>query len=674
MRRAIVFVVAAKVAGLVLLFDWSGKALDAVDLPKTLWSRGCEWLLVGLIVAALLRFGPGIIPRTWIHVFVLAYVFVVCLAAFMAADPYVALYGAPGRYLGLTFVLDMAVLYLAIAVAFKTIRDWATLAGFFALAWMGTTLYAMAQYLGQDPYPWTINPRDRPFGTLGNPDMFGHLLSASFGAFSGAAIVWRRRATVVAAGAATFALADLGLIAIVATRAAILGILGALVGILLLVVGQNRERLRVGGRPILAAVGVVAVAGLVLFASPLGSRVRSLISDDEAIRSRLVVYGGSFTAFADRPILGWGPDNIGVIWPQYRQPGSAQFSGPERTNNSAHDWVLQTLATTGVLGLVALLALLYVSHRNLLGGAMASHTIAGPLFVSSLAYWADGLASVGSVGVDWLPWVVFGAVAAMTGAPVPEPHGVPAVGAVVWLAPLLSAVVATTGINALRASQDALRASQAFDLKQVDVALEAGRAASTRDPGRADYWNQLGRALYLAKRWDDAAQAFDAAAARAPYESNYFDNLALTRLQQAAAGGEDARRRSAEAIEAAQKGVHADPNSAPPNATLAGIAFQLGQYDLAQDAIARAIALFPANHDYYDLQARAYLAQGRWADAETSALRGIDIENTVQLQLVRARALVELGRKEQARAVLDDILRRDPINSAARTLRQQIQE
>ena len=57
-----------------------------------------------------------IFPRTRLHLIAAAFVLASAIWALFAENTYLALYGDRDRYLGLTFVVDMAVLYLAVAV------------------------------------------------------------------------------------------------------------------------------------------------------------------------------------------------------------------------------------------------------------------------------------------------------------------------------------------------------------------------------------------------------------------------------------------------------------------------------------------------------------------------------------------------------------------------------
>src|SRR5207249_11892273 len=112
--------------GILLIFDVNG--LQAFDFPKSLFSRAIEWLLLGVLVAAVIQHGTGIIPRTRLHLIAVGFVLAQAISGLFAENSYIALFGDRDRYLGLTFVIDMAVLYFAVAVGVRRGFDWAILA------------------------------------------------------------------------------------------------------------------------------------------------------------------------------------------------------------------------------------------------------------------------------------------------------------------------------------------------------------------------------------------------------------------------------------------------------------------------------------------------------------------------------------------------------------------
>src|SRR6266550_7335010 len=226
LRSLMVVLIALKVLGLVLLFDWSQRAVDVFDLPKSLFSRSVEWLILGLLLIALLRWGSSILPRSPLHFLVAALAVAYLVAALAAEDRYVALFGERGRYLGLTFLIDMLVLYVAVAVAFRTVRDWAILSLAVGVAVIVSSAYAWIQFTGWDPIAWqVVGSESRPFSTVGNPNTYGHFLSVALGPAAGLAVLyaarWSKPVRLVAGALTLGILVTTG---IVATRGAVLGI------------------------------------------------------------------------------------------------------------------------------------------------------------------------------------------------------------------------------------------------------------------------------------------------------------------------------------------------------------------------------------------------------------------------------------------------------------------
>src|SRR5204862_4463524 len=196
-RRALLWLAALKILALVLVFDPAGAV--PFDLPKSLASRALEWAIAAVLLFALLTYGRGIVPRTRLHGAVAALAGTSAIAALLAAEPYIALFGEQDRYLGLTYLGDMLLLYLAIAVAARAAKDIVPLLGAIGLAGIVAGGYALMQALGADPFTWAVDPRSRPFATFGNPDQFGHFIAVAFGVAVGALIAATRpRARAIA--------------------------------------------------------------------------------------------------------------------------------------------------------------------------------------------------------------------------------------------------------------------------------------------------------------------------------------------------------------------------------------------------------------------------------------------------------------------------------------------
>ncbi|HEV8655805.1 MAG TPA: O-antigen ligase family protein [Candidatus Limnocylindria bacterium] len=580
--RALLVLCALKIALLIVTFDPSG--LIAFDLPKSLASRATACPIAIVLAILLIEHGRSIVPRSRLHVAVVGVVATWLIAATVAQDRYLALFGEDDRYLGLTYLADMTILYVACAVAVRDVRDAKLLFAAIAIGAAVSLGYAGAQAIGADPFWWQDAPATRPFSTFGNPDHFGHFLSVLFGLSFGAAVAARG-----VVGIATGALgvgASLAAASIVATRGTALGIIASVV--VAPIAARARWRAVVGS----AVIWLALVA--IFTTTPLGERVRATLAGAQ-MEDRATVYAASLRAFAARPIAGYGPDNFRIAYAQHR-PSPAEVPSATTPQSSAHNWILDAAVMTGSLGLIALLALVVVGTVDLIALARRLPGVGLPLLLCWCAYWAHALVAVGSIAIGWVPPVALGvAVGLGPRAPLQRIRRVPR-----WasaLALIATIVVAATGARVFLANRDALVMEHASAVGDARGALVAAESAVTRDSARAENWNRLGIALDGLELWRASLDAYREAAARRPYEPIYWANVARSHARLALAG--DAGAREA-AIAAARRAVDADPNSAVAHSVLSEIATAFGMCDLA-----RSEAAIAATFGRTDLVARA---------------------------------------------------------------------
>lgn len=578
--RVLIACVVLKITGLVILFSWDGQF--GFDVPKALWSRALEWPTAGALALALYRHGPALIPRTRFHLVVAGFVLVNVISLLFAENTYIAMYGERNRYLGLTNVIDLALLYFAIVVAFRRPRDWALLWSAAGGAVLVAVAYGVVQSRGLDPISWTTNPQVRPFGTIGNPDQYGHLLAATVAACAAIAFVSSRhilRYTAIGLGSAS-----LGMLAIIGTRGSLVAAGSALLfggAVSLVSLGRAartspKARLGIVGGGI--GVGIALLAALAL--TPTGWR---LLSSAETA-DRVLIWRGSWSAFLERPLFGWGPDSLAAAFGRTRPEGmESVFPQGFLFSDQAHNWILQALATTGVVGTLALVALVAGATALLVReGRGPSAVFAWPLILVALAYWVNALTSPESVSVGWIPWVVFaGATWLASEAPVtlPAVRRLPMpVAAGVLGAALL---IATSGWNAYRANAEIVRAVIAYP-GDAAVTIAAASSAIALDPGRGDYYNYLGLGLQLRGQFASAAAQFEDATRRVPYQPAYWINLSRARMFQVQSGDQSGGGARA-ALAAAQRGVDVDPRLHSAHRNYAEVALALGDADLAFD-------------------------------------------------------------------------------------------
>ena len=406
----------------------------------------------------------------------------------------------------------------------------------------------------------------------------------------------------------------------------------------------------------------------VLAGSPLGVRVAATLGGTAVIRDRLLEWEAAARATAARPLLGFGPDSFLVAWPAYRPAELVPIVGPGLSLDSAHNWVLQTATTTGLLGLAVTLATLVAFSIVLVRvGLVRNGTVAGIIVVALASYWSHALVSVGTIGVDWVPWLGYGATTALAsaGSPPRALRRMPLWSSIVLVA--LALAIGAIGVRAFDANVEARRARDASDLRQGDVAVEHANKAVGLDAGRADYWNELGRAYFAAQRWKDAAGAFDGAIRRAPYAATYRSNLGRA-LAQMSLAGDMSRGGPDAAMEAARAAVQLDPNEPVTHVGLAQIASSLGQFDVALTAAVDAIALFPMDPSYDTLVAGAAPRVADTALVRNELERALSLKDSARLRITLGTAALRAGDRQVALDSARRALALDPNNADARAL------
>jgi cytochrome c-type biogenesis protein CcmH/NrfG len=288
--------------------------------------------------------------------------------------------------------------------------------------------------------------------------------------------------------------------------------------------------------------------------------------------------------------------------------------------------------------------------------------LAGPLLLASAAYWADGLVSVNTIGVDWFPWLAFGAAAAIgskSAEPIPAIRAVPAFASVGIL--LLATIGGSWGLVALSASEEIWQARILWSAGYT-ASIEHAEEAVRQDPGRADYWNWLGLTRERAQAWRLSADAYAEAARRAPYNPRFWSNLALSRARQALANDLSTGAPSA-ALSAARRAVDVDPNNPEANAVLSQIATEFGQPDLGLSAAVTAVVLYPIDASYDGVVLRAARDAMDLTTAMASLERALKTKDSVLIRVAAGEIALRMGDTATARVHAARAAQFDPNNA-----------
>lgn len=669
-RELALVLVCVEIAIFILVFDPS--VLNVFDLTKASFTHALAWGLLGTLVV--IAIGDGIrIPLSPLFVAFYALVATQVLTTITAENQYVALYGEVGRYLGLTThaVLGLMAVAIAVSIDYPRRTPW--------LAWAigaGATLaglYAIQQALGLDPVQWVdFDPRVRPFSSFGNADFYGQFLAVVvIGCV--AVLTFGRQPRWLKVLVGLLGIMALWLMLIVQTRGSFVGVVAG--GAIIAALWLRRSDL---SRRSLTRFGLVVAAALVLVAvglvtTPLGGRIVDTARGEALVRDRQLLYQSAFQMFLDHPVVGIGFENFAVAYPRYQQAEYMTITGVNSTNTSAHNWILHVAATTGIVGLVANFALLAVFALHTWRRARDADS-AGVLvaFAASASYYGSGIVLPGAQSIQWIPWVCVGVALASElrsarVVPALPPLRLPAILKLLIVIGLAS--VAFGQLGSLQANRAAKAAQTALGGGNAARAVEMARVATTVDPGRAVYWNDLGRSLELVPDLAGARNAYRQATSRSPYTPAFWWNLG--RMEQEFAKQNEPGAREA-AYDVMRRAIAANPQNPESFDRFARMQFALTDYTGALESERQAIALFPTIPGYYTVASEA-ARQLRDTEGAIDLLRkGIAATESNDLRVMLARRFIEANRLPEARGVLREALAKEPTNAAALDLQRQI--
>ena len=369
---------------------------------KAVWSRASIEIVFALWAALALADPAARPPRSPLLAIVGAGAAVALLAAAAGADFQRSLWSSYERMQGVVDLLHWFAFFTVLVSVLRTECAWRRLLVLNLAAGTVLVLLVVARSLDFDlPFYGDLpEPRRlRSAGPLGNPVVLGAYLAVNVLmalGFAAAAVPGRDTGGVDAgpagrwrAAAAWAAVAALHLWGLVLAGSA-----GAFAGLLagLAFAGAGYAVLAPGGRrraALLAAggLGVAVVAGL-LAIDPGGAVAQwvhhptvqlldKLDPEHPSLKGRLAAWRMSLAGFAERPLLGWGPENFDVVFGRYATGYGAAMAGHDRP----HGTLFEVAATTGAAGLAAWLALWAATFA---AAWRAARGLAGPMQVLAL--------------------------------------------------------------------------------------------------------------------------------------------------------------------------------------------------------------------------------------------------------------------------------------------------
>jgi O-antigen ligase len=253
-------------------------------------------------------------------------------------------WGTPARGSGIFNLAHYTLFYFYILMLAKISGNWISSLTK-SLIWIGTvaSAYALAVRIGF-PRLFAESYWPRPSSFMGNPIFFASFLIVPI--FLAVLIAITEERKLWRWIYAVLAVLMLAGVYVSKTRGAYVGLAGGIFAAALWYfwfTAKNKTK-KVG----LAGLLLVAVA--VIFA---GAHYKFTDNDSQA---RLIQWKSALRGFSERPVLGTGPENYYIVANEYFNPVIYNFDS-EWWDKPHNTW-LETLVTTGVLGLAAYLVVL----------------------------------------------------------------------------------------------------------------------------------------------------------------------------------------------------------------------------------------------------------------------------------------------------------------------------
>jgi len=324
---------------------------DQYVLPKLLLGRLLVAVLLVLYCARAAAGRALVIRRTPLDIPLLLFVASAALSTVFAENRNVAVFGTYTRYDGLLTLFTFALLYW---LAVQSLADADEARALMRVVLTGGYVVAVVAILQSLHDTVELGAFAPAYGTMGNPNVLGAFLAMAIAVgvteLLVAETVWSRILLInvlIVTGIA---------IVLSYSRSSWLATSVAV----LLVAAARPTRLRVLAwlAPVVVVLLVVLAAGQL--EAPLTSRVSTIVDPRTIETSRGHIWADSLRLIASRPIIGYGPDNVGLVFPRFQTgdwglTNSLALGGVRQPIDKTHAELLQVAATQGVLGVVAYL-------------------------------------------------------------------------------------------------------------------------------------------------------------------------------------------------------------------------------------------------------------------------------------------------------------------------------
>jgi len=304
------------------------------------------------------------------------------LAAVLGVNPYQSFWGSYERMDGLFHLFLLGLFFALVTVILRKRVDWLVL---FHSSMICSVFVGTYAWLNQFQFKLPVLQNGYG-GTIGNPDFLGVYLMLNIFIAAAAFILDKenknRYRLYVVLGAL-----DVLLLFANAARGSILGFIIGTIILALFALPKLDKKWRWG--VVAALLAGLLLAGAVYFQRDAAwvkkvnfiNRFAAISLQDQNVANRLRVWKVAFTAFQDRPLLGYGPENIMYGINQHFDP---DFT--EQWFDRAHNFIFDYLMSSGIIGLLSYLLIFAAAFTVLFRKLKSNYWLSVVLSAGLVAY------------------------------------------------------------------------------------------------------------------------------------------------------------------------------------------------------------------------------------------------------------------------------------------------
>lgn len=334
-------------------------------VPKIIFFRSTVILMAAAFALLILADPSAFRPRTTpLSLALLIFLVSATVSTFVGTDAYHSFWDNHERMLGLFTLFHYVAYYFIITTCFRTTLEWKQLFRWCLL--VGSVVMIIGVLQVGNPELLLNQGSERVASSLGNPIYVGGF--ALFLLFTGWWLLMHEKDLAMRVVlAVTMLLAVAGLF-FSGTKGSMLGLIAGLISAAIgYGIFAKEHPLVRRGTIIGVCIMALVLGGLFMFrASPsvrsipaLGPLLNVSLTSGTG-STRVIAWKIAIESWKERPMFGWGPNNFFYAFNKHYNPRSLEFGYGETWFDNAHNIILNTLSTQGIVGLVSYLGIFVV--------------------------------------------------------------------------------------------------------------------------------------------------------------------------------------------------------------------------------------------------------------------------------------------------------------------------